>query len=83
MTLIPRHYRAALLPALVLSALLAGCSSTDSQDRHEKDEPAEDRKVRRASHAESFRDRRRARTEAEDQRYDDWFNRIMGRPGSS
>ena len=84
MTLILRHHRAALLSALVLSALLTGCSSIDSQNyRHEPHESKADRKARRASHAESFQERRRARTEAEDQRYDAWFNRVMGRPGSS
>ena len=84
MTLILRHHRAALLSALVLSALLTGCSSMESQNyRHEPQESKADRKARRASHAESFQERRRARTEAEDQRYDAWFNRVMGRPGSS
>ena len=84
MTLILRHHRAALLSALVLSALLTGCSSMDSQNyRHAPQESKADRKARRASHAESFQERRRARTEAEDQRYDAWFNRVMGRPGSS
>ena len=84
MTLILRHHRAALLSALVLSALLTGCSSMDSQNyRHEPQESKADRKARRASHAESCQERRRARTEAEVPRYDAWFNRVMGRPGSS
>ncbi|MFN0129751.1 MAG: hypothetical protein ACKV19_24055 [Verrucomicrobiales bacterium] len=62
-------------PPLLAAALLASCSSV--QD--ERTEALEERIDRQDQRIESRSERRRMRAEAEDQRYNDWYNGIMGR----
>jgi len=62
--------------AVLLPILLLSCNSV--QD--ERDEALERRIDRQDDRIEDRSDRRRRRAETEDQRYDDWYNRVMGRP---
>lgn len=68
----------AIACSLTLS-LLTGCHST--QDA--RSDALENRIERQDDRIEARSDRRRRRAEAEDQRYNDWYNRVMGRPAGS
>jgi hypothetical protein len=70
------HYTL-LAPALMLASLLASCSSV--QD--DRTEGLENRIDRQDDRIESRSTRRQMRAEAEDERYHDWYDRVMGRPG--
>jgi hypothetical protein len=69
------------LKSLALSAAtvvtLASCSSVED----ERQEALENRIDRQDERIEARSTRRRMRAEAEDQRYNDWYDRVMGRPG--
>ncbi len=64
-------------PAVMLASSLLSCSSVQD-DRTEALEKRIDRQDERI---EDRSTRRRMRAEAEDQRYHDWYDRVMGRPG--
>ena len=68
-----------LLAATLLGPLLAAACSSASQDA--RTESLKRRIDRQDNRIEARSDRRRMRAEAEDRRYHDWFNRVMGRPG--
>jgi len=70
--------RASVACGLVIG-LLAACHST--QDA--RADAQENRIERQNDRIEARSDRRRRRAEAEDQRYNDWYNRVMGRPAGS
>ena len=75
----PRHSILILGVAVLLSAPLVSCNSVDD----ERDEALERRLDRQNDRFEDRSERRRRRAEAEDERYHDWYDRVMNRPGSS
>jgi hypothetical protein len=63
--------------AAATAVTLASCSSVEDERR----EALENRIDRQDERIEARSTRRRMRAEAEDQRYHDWYDRVMGRPG--
>jgi len=66
-----------LVAAAAMAATLASCSSVED----DRQEALENRIDRQDERIEDRSTRRRMRAEAEDQRYHDWYDRVMGRPG--
>lgn len=62
-------------PLLLAAALLPSCNSV----QEERTEALEERIDRQDQRIEARSDRRRMRAQAEDERYHDWYDRIMGR----
>lgn len=74
-----KHIRyMSVAPAVMLAFSLLSCASV--QD--ERTEGLENRIDRQDDRIESRSTRRAMRAEAEDQRYHDWYDRVMGRPGA-
>lgn len=70
------HHGSASLMVALLPVLLGSCQDTRTS-------ALEDRIDRQDSRIEDRSERRRRRAQAEDERYNDWYNRIMGRPAGS
>ena len=87
-----------LLAAVSITLTAGSCVSDDNPEREAREEQREREEAQReeeherkeawesereADRSEQRAERRRRRAETEEQRYNDWYNRIMGRPSGS
>ena len=71
--------RATTVAALCLGSIMLPACRSSSQS--ERTRALEERLERQDARIDARAERRRMRSEAEDRRYHNWFNRVMGRPG--